>query len=61
MKFKAEKDEKKLETSAADALSQIDRKQYETDMRDRGIQEIAKYGIAFAGKHVEIVTEYKIC
>ena len=57
MEFKAEKDEKKLEASAADALSQIDRKQYETDMRDRGIQEIAKYGIAFAGKHVEIVTE----
>ena len=57
MEFKAEKDEKKLEASAADALAQIDSKKYETDMKDRGICEITKYGIAFAGKHVEIASE----
>ena len=49
--------EKKLAVSAADALKQINRKQYETDMKDHGIWKIARYEIAFAGKHVEIITE----
>ena len=57
MEFKAEKDEKNLEASAADAFEQIDSRHYETDMTDHGASEIVKYGIAFAGKHVEIVTE----
>ena len=30
-----------------------------TDMKDRGIKEIVKYGIAFAGKNVEIAKGWK--
>ena len=55
MEFKAEKDEKKLAASAAEALDQINRKQYETDLKDHSAEEIVKYGISFCGKHVEIV------
>ncbi|MGN0417843.1 hypothetical protein [Anaerostipes faecalis] len=35
-------------------MKQIEDKHYDTDMKDRGIKEIVKYGIAFAGKNVEI-------
>ena len=37
------------------ALEQINDKRYAMDMQDRGMKEIVKYGIAFAGKNVEIV------
>jgi hypothetical protein len=37
-------------------LSQIEDKAYFTDMKDRGVSEIVKYGIAFAGKRVEVKT-----
>ena len=55
MEFKAEKDEGRLNQAAKDALLQIDEKKYDTDLKDRGIKDIDKYGIAFAGKKVEIV------
>lgn len=42
--------------AANTALLQIDSKHYDTDLKDRGIRDIAKYGIAFAGKKVEIAT-----
>lgn len=42
--------------AAKTALLQIDSKHYDTDLKDRGIRDIAKYGIAFAGKKVEIAT-----
>ena len=54
MEFKATKDDAGLSASAAEALKQIEDKHYDTDMKDRGIKEIVKYGIAFAGKNVEI-------
>lgn len=54
MEFKATKDDAGLSASADEALKQIEDKHYDTDMKDRGIKEIAKYGIAFAGKNVEI-------
>lgn len=54
MEFKAVKDEKSLEDAAKDALLQIESKKYDMDLKDRGIQNITKYGIAFAGKKVEI-------
>lgn len=57
MEFKAIKNPAGLPASAREALMQIGEKQYDTDMRDRGIKEIVKYGIAFAGKNVEIVKE----
>lgn len=54
MEFKAVKTEQELRGSAEQALQQIDAKHYDTDLRDRGIHDIVKYGIAFAGKKVEI-------
>ena len=54
MEFKATKNDDGLSASAAEALKQIEDKHYDTDMKDRGIKEIVKYGIAFAGKNVEI-------
>jgi len=54
MEFKAEKDATKLSSAALAALNQIEEKQYATDLLDRGIREIVKYGIAFSGKMVEI-------
>lgn len=54
MEFKATKDDAGLSASADEALKQIEDKHYDTDMKDRGIREIAKYGIAFADKNVEI-------
>lgn len=57
MEFKAIKDPSGLPTSAREALMQIGEKHYDTDMKDRGIKEIVKYGVAFAGKNVEIIKE----
>ena len=54
MEFKAAKDQTDLSVFAEAALKQIEDKAYDTDMKDRGIKEIVKYGIAFAGKSVEI-------
>ena len=53
MEFKAVKEEE-LRHGAEEALQQIDSKHYDTDLWDRGIHDIVKYGIAFAGKKVEI-------
>lgn len=54
MEFKAAKEEKMLTSSACEALKQIEDKHYDIDLKDRGIKEISKYGIAFCGKKVEI-------
>ncbi len=54
MEFKAVKDEQMLSASAEEALKQITSKHYDADLKDRGVQDIARYGIAFAGKKVEI-------
>ena len=56
MEFKASKEDTGILTLAEDALRQIDDKNYDTDMQHRGVHEIVKYGIAFAGKKVEIAT-----
>jgi len=55
MEFKSVKAEDGLSMAAKEALLQIDEKNYDTDLKDRGIKDIVKYGIAFAGKKVEIV------
>lgn len=54
MEFKAVKEGAALHDSAEEALRQIDVKQYHIDLLDRGNHDIVKYGIAFAGKKVEI-------
>lgn len=42
---------KKLSESA---LSQIEERRYNTDMRTKSVRSILKYGVAFSGKQVEI-------
>lgn len=46
----------KLKTLAAAALEQIDDKHYDTELMAHGTTTVHKYGIAFCGKKVEIVT-----
>ena len=57
MEFKIAKssDKDKLLYLANEALQQISEKQYDVEMKDRGITDISKYGIAFAGKHAEVI------
>ena len=57
IELKAEKDadEKELKELAKVALKQIIDKKYDTEMQTKGVKTIIKYGVAFSGKHVEIV------
>ena len=57
IELKAEKDadEKELKELAKVALKQIIDKKYDTEMQTKGIKNVVKYGVAFSGKHVEIV------
>ena len=59
MELKAEKglNEKSLEDLSADALKQIDDRGYDAEMREDGIMDIMKLGIAFSGKKVKIRTK----
>ena len=59
IELKAEKGgtEGSLRKLAAAALKQIEEKQYDVDLRVRGIKTIYKYGVAFHGKNVEIELE----
>lgn len=58
MELKSEKSlsEKALEALSTDALKQIDDKGYDNEMREEGITDILKLGIAFSGKKVKIRT-----
>jgi hypothetical protein len=46
-----------LENLAEEALTQIDEKRYDAEMREDGIENILKLGIAFSGKAVSIKTK----
>lgn len=54
LKSSKEQTDSSLEELAQKALQQMEDKQYETEMRARGIKSILKYGVAFQGKAVEI-------
>ena len=60
MEFKAASGSDKTDlTELADAaLEQIDDQNYVQEMKDRGVQSIIKYGIAFSGKRVGIKTAW---
>lgn len=58
MEFKVydDEDETSLKDTVQSALKQIEEKQYETQLKARGIPEsrIRKYGFAFSGKKILI-------
>lgn len=56
IELKAEKflSRERLKALAQKALEQINERQYDTEMRTRGIEEIFKYGVAFSGRDVEV-------
>ena len=58
IEIKAAKDatEEQLKALAAEALTQIESKHYDTELMAHGITTVYKSGIAFSGKKVEIVT-----
>lgn len=58
IEIKAAKDatEDQLKALAANALTQIESKHYDTELMAHGITTVYKYGIAFSGKKVEIAT-----
>lgn len=59
MELKSEKNatEEKIKGLAKEALKQIEMQKYCEDMKMQGVHEIYKYGVAFCGKKVEVVTE----
>lgn len=58
IELKAEKDcsSEELQKLAQSALQQIEDRQYDTELRTQGIQTVFKYGVAFSGKAVEVVS-----
>ena len=46
-----------LDEIAKEALNQIDKKRYDSEMTEIGITDILKLGIAFSGKKLKIRTE----
>ena len=59
MELKWDKDlnDEELDALSAEALDQINDKGYDTEMREEGVTQIIKFGIAFSGKKVKIRTE----
>ena len=54
LKWKSGLDEVELEKLSTEALNQIDEKRYELELKEEGIENIIKLGIAFSGKKVVI-------
>lgn len=52
MEFKVASREADMEAKAREALQQIEEREYVTAFRQRGIQQVWKYGIAFCGKKI---------
>ena len=47
-------DNETVETAAAAALAQIEEKKYETELTERGIEDIKKLAVLFSGKDVYV-------
>lgn len=56
LKWKKALSTEELDKLAEDALAQIEDKRYDSEMKEEGIKEILKFGIAFTGKKVCIKT-----
>ena len=57
MKWKEKISEGALESLADEALTQINKLRYDSEMKEEGIDDILKFGIAFSGKKVRVKTE----
>lgn len=59
IELKAEKNcnENELQELAKTALKQINDKNYDTELKSKGVKTIYKYGVAFSGKHVAVEAE----
>ena len=59
IELKAEKNcsEEDLKALAAAALKQIHDKKYDTELKDAGIDNIIKYGVAFSGENVAVAVD----
>lgn len=56
MEFKAEKslEKEQLRELAEEGLQQIQNSRYDVELKEQGITNVVKYGIAFSGKNVEV-------
>ena len=57
LKWKKDLSADELSGLADEALIQIDEKRYDAEMKEDGIQDILKFGIAFSGKNVSVKTK----
>ena len=54
LKWKSGLEEAELEKLSTEALNQIDEKRYDLEIKEEGIENVIKLGIAFSGKKVVI-------
>ena len=57
LKWKSGLEEAELEKLSIEALSKIDEKRYDLELKEEGIENVIKFGIAFSGKKVVIKTK----
>ena len=57
LKWKSGLEEADLEKLSIEALSQIDEKRYDLEIKEEGIENVIKLGIAFSGKKAVIKTK----
>lgn len=57
LKWKSGLEKDELEELSSEALSQIDEKRYDLELKEDGIDNVIKLGIAFSGKKVVIKTK----
>jgi hypothetical protein len=54
MEFKSAKRPEQLATAAQEALQQIERQRYQTELEQHGVTQVIKIGLAFCGKQLAI-------
>jgi hypothetical protein len=57
LKWKKDLSADVLSELADEALAQIDEKRYDAEMKEDGVQNMLKFGIAFSGKKVSVKTK----
>ena len=59
LRWDKELSDKELDSLSVEALKQIGEKGYDAEMREEGVEDIIKLGIAFSGKNVKICVNEK--